>query len=129
MENFRYLGSDDFTGRVFYSALEGEFVKAFGYTNGQFNGNLLVMKRSELAKHAEKGGMENYSSISLREGVITHAATYSYNEDNSSGEHWGDGIGEDGSWSGSDSKDGGIGGTTPPNSEHTILANIDLTNE
>ena len=30
LENFRYLGGGDFTGRVFCSTLEGEFVKAFG---------------------------------------------------------------------------------------------------
>jgi len=31
MENFRYLGGGDFTGRVFCSTLDGKFVKAFGY--------------------------------------------------------------------------------------------------
>ena len=47
LENFRYLGGGDFTGRVFCSTLEGEFVKAFGYTDGRLSGRLLVMKRTE----------------------------------------------------------------------------------
>ena len=38
LENFRYLGGGDFTGRVFCSTLEGEFVKAFGYTDGRLSG-------------------------------------------------------------------------------------------
>ena len=48
LEIFHYLGGGDFTGRVFCSTLEGEFVKAFGYTDGRLSGRLLVMKRSEL---------------------------------------------------------------------------------
>lgn len=82
MENFRYLGGGDFTGRVFCSTLDGKFVKAFGYTNGQLNGTLLVMKRSELEKHADEGWNQHYSSINLQEGVRTRAGTYVFDEGN-----------------------------------------------
>lgn len=78
--NFRYLGGGDFTGRVFCSTLEGEFVKAFGYTNGQLNGTLVVMKRSELEKHKDEEWSRNYSSINLMEGVRTRAGTYVFDE-------------------------------------------------
>lgn len=83
MENFRYLGGGDFTGRVYCSTLEGEFVKAFGYTNGQMNGTLLVMKRSELEKHADESSKQCYSSINLEEGVRTRAGSYVFDEDGS----------------------------------------------
>lgn len=82
LENFRYLGGGDFTGRVFCSTLDGKFVKAFGYTNGQLNGTLLVMKRSELEKHADEGWNQHYSSINLQEGVRTRAGTYVFDEGN-----------------------------------------------
>jgi len=65
MENFRYPGGGDFTGRVCCSALDGKFVKAFGYTDGQLNGTLLVMKRSELEKHAAEGWRYLYKNNNL----------------------------------------------------------------
>ena len=39
LENFRYLGGGDFTGRVFCSTLEGEFVKAE-------RGCMIIIRRS-----------------------------------------------------------------------------------
>lgn len=80
MENFRYLGGGDFTGRVFCSTLDGKFVKAFGYTIGRLNGTLVVMKRSELEKHKDEEWSQNYSSINLMEGVRTRASTYVFDE-------------------------------------------------
>ena len=59
VENFRYLGGGDFTGKVFCSTLEGEFVKAFGYTDGQMNGTLAVMKRGNCKNTAKKAGRRN----------------------------------------------------------------------
>ena len=85
MENFRYLGGGDFTGRVFCSTLEGEFVKAFGYTNGRLEGRLLVMRRSELAKHAEEDHYEHYSTIKLQEGMKTKSGTYLFDESGGAG--------------------------------------------
>ena len=41
LKNFRYLGGGNFTGRVFCSTLDGKFVKAFGYSNGQLQGSCL----------------------------------------------------------------------------------------
>ena len=79
LENFRYLGGSDFTGRVFCSTLEGEFVKAFGYTDGRLSGRLLVMKRTESAKHAE-GQYDYYSTIRLSEGMKTKSGTYLFDE-------------------------------------------------
>ena len=84
LENFRYLGGGDFTGRVFCSTLEGEFVKAFGYTDGRLSGRLLVMKRSELAKHV-KGQYEHYSTIRLSEGMKTKSGTYLFDEGGGAG--------------------------------------------
>ena len=69
LEIFHYLGGGDFTGRVFCSTLEGEFVKAFGYTDGRLSGRLLVMKRTELARHAGEGQYDHYSTIRLAEGM------------------------------------------------------------
>ena len=85
MESFRYLGGGNFTGRVFCSTLEGEFVKAFGYTNGHLNGNLIVMKRSELAKHSDDDWAQDYSSINLYEGMKTRSGTYMFDEGGGAG--------------------------------------------
>ena len=85
LENFRYLGGGDFTGRVFCSTLEGEFVKAFGYTDGRLSGRLLVMKRSELAKHAGEGLYDHYSTIRLAEGMKTRSGTYLFDEGGGAG--------------------------------------------
>ena len=85
LENFRYLGGGDFTGRVFCSTLEGEFVKAFGYTDGRLSGRLLVMKRSELAGHAGEGQYDHYSTIRLAEGMKTRSGTYLFDEGGGAG--------------------------------------------
>ena len=45
-----------------------KFVKAFGYTDGRLSGRLLVMKRTELARHAGEGQYDHYSTIRLAEG-------------------------------------------------------------
>ena len=50
VEDFRYLGGGDFTGYVFCSTLEGEFVKAFGYTNGRCNGQVYAIPASRAAE-------------------------------------------------------------------------------
>lgn len=85
LKNFRYLGGGDFTGRVFCSTLDGKFVKAFGYSNGQLQGQLLVMKRSELSRHAEGKEIDNYSTIKLQEGTRTKAGTYLFDEGGGAG--------------------------------------------
>ena len=85
LENFRYLGGGDFTGRVFCSTLEGEFVKAFGYTDGRLSGRLLVMKRTELARHAGEGQYDHYSTIRLAEGMKTRSGTYLFDEGGGAG--------------------------------------------
>ena len=54
VEDFRYLGGGDFTGYVFCSTLEGEFVKAFGYTNGRCNGRVNAIPSSRAAKLKEE---------------------------------------------------------------------------
>ena len=40
IENFRFLGGSNFTGKVFLSTLEGLFFRAYGYTKGKNNGTL-----------------------------------------------------------------------------------------
>ena len=54
VEDFRYLGGGDFTGYVFCSTLEGEFVKTFGYTNGRCNGRVNAIPSSRAAKLKEE---------------------------------------------------------------------------
>ena len=85
LEIFHYLGGGDFTGRVFCSTLEGEFVKAFGYTDGRLSGRLLVMKRTELARHAVEGQYDHYSTIRLAEGMKTRSGTYLFDEGGGAG--------------------------------------------
>ena len=85
LETFHYLGGGDFTGRVFCSTLEGEFVKAFGYTDGRLSGRLLVMKRTELARHAGEGQYDHYSTIRLAEGMKTRSGTYLFDEGGGAG--------------------------------------------
>ncbi len=85
MKNFRYLGGGDFTGKVFCSTLEGEFVKAFGYTDGKMNGTLTVMKRTQLKERAGENVMEEYSSFRIEEYIPDMASPYSFNEGGFSG--------------------------------------------
>lgn len=85
VENFRYLGGGDFTGKVFCSTLEGEFVKAFGYTDGQMNGTLAVMKKRQLQEHGEESWAQEYTTVSFSEAVKTSASTYTFDE---GGEGW-----------------------------------------
>lgn len=80
VENFRYLGGGDFTGKVFCSTLEGEFVKAFGYTDGQMNGTLAVMKKRQLQEHGEESWAQEYTTVSFSEAVKTSASTYTFDE-------------------------------------------------
>ena len=40
---FRYLGGNNFSGKVLCSTLDGKFVKAFGYKNGHQNGTLCTV--------------------------------------------------------------------------------------
>lgn len=79
-ENFRYLGGGNFTGWGFCSTLEGDFIKAYGYTDGKINGLLTVMRKSELQKHASEEFAQNYSSISFQEGILTRSGVYAYGE-------------------------------------------------
>ena len=74
VENFRYLGGGDFTGKVFCSTLEGEFVKAFGYTDGQMNGTLAVMKKRQLQEHGEESWAQEYTTVSFSEAEIGRAS-------------------------------------------------------
>lgn len=85
MENFRYLGGGDFTGNVFCSTLEGEYVKAFGYKDGKMMGTLTVMRRSQLAEHSVEDSLEEYSSFRIDEYLPQAAETYAFYEGGSSG--------------------------------------------
>lgn len=63
IENFRYLGGGDFTGKVFVSTLEGRFVEASQYVKGRFVRKLRVFTRQELESEGEKWDDFCYESI------------------------------------------------------------------
>ena len=64
VKDFRYLGGGDFTGYVFCSTLEGEFVKAFGYTNGRCNGRVNAIPASR-AKELKKERPELFANAQV----------------------------------------------------------------
>jgi len=57
LENFRYLGGGDFTGRVFCSTLEGEFVKAFGYTDGRLSVPFAGHEANRISQTCRRGAV------------------------------------------------------------------------
>lgn len=63
LENFRYLGGGDFTGRVFASRLDGTFFKAFQYEKGENKGKIGIVLKSEVQDSSELKG--DYSTITL----------------------------------------------------------------
>ena len=75
-----YLGSGNFTGKVFCSTLEGHFVEASQYVNGHFVGMLHVTTRKQLAERKESLEHESYESIMLSSTVKTRSGTYYFNE-------------------------------------------------
>ena len=88
-----------FTGRVFYSELNGDFRKAVEYKNGQVCDTLLITKGYGFAIHTQKGTPLDYSMLAFQEGTTSRSATYSSSE--SGGGGW---------WPGSGGGGGPIGG-------------------
>ncbi len=81
IENFRYLGGGNFTGKVFCSTLEGHFVEASQYVKGRFVGKLEVMTRRELEEQKVSLEEASYESIFLASSVAkTRSSTYSFSE-------------------------------------------------
>ena len=83
IENFRYLGGSNFTGKVFCSTLEGHFVEASQYVKGRFIGLLEVTTRKKLAENKDSLDNLSYESIRLASAVKTRSGTYSFGESNS----------------------------------------------
>ena len=63
MNNFRYLGGGDFTGKVFCSTLEGRFVEVCQYVNGHRAGSLKATTRSQLEARGVDLNTMSYESI------------------------------------------------------------------
>lgn len=81
IENFRYLGGGNFTGKVFCSTLEGHFVEASQYVKGRFVGKLEVMTRRELEEQKVSLEEASYESIFLASSIAkTRSSTYSFSE-------------------------------------------------
>ncbi|MDE7074348.1 MAG: hypothetical protein K2O69_04770 [Odoribacter sp.] len=84
IENFRYLGGGNFTGKVFCSTLDGHFVEASQYVNGRFVGMLDVTTRKQLSERGESLQGTSYESIMLSSAVKTKSGTYFFSEGGSS---------------------------------------------
>lgn len=80
MENFRYFGGGNFTGKVFYSMLDGCFVEASQYVNGHFIGMLNITTRKELAQRGESLANESYESVMLSSVAQMQSSTYAFDE-------------------------------------------------
>ena len=68
IENFRFLGGSNFTGKVFLSTLEGLFFRAYGYTKGKNNGTLATYIRSRNSQEECKEKV--LMRISIGEGAV-----------------------------------------------------------
>ena len=63
MNNFRYLGGGDFTGKVFCSTLEGQFVEVAQYVNGKRAGMLKATTRAQLESKGVDLNSISYEAI------------------------------------------------------------------
>lgn len=91
-----------FTGRVFYSELNGNFRKAVKYKDGQVQDTLLITKGYGFAIHTQKESPLDYSTLVFQEGSTLRSSTYSSSE--------GGGGGWDPGWGGGGTGGGSIGG-------------------
>ena len=82
LKKFRYLSCGDFTGQIFCSTLEGQFVKAFSLTNGKLDGQLRVHKRTDFEKQKQTHNIKDYTVIRLH--VENQIATRSYSSSSES---------------------------------------------
>lgn len=96
-------GEELFTGRVFYSELNGNFRKAVGYKNGELQKPLLIGKALTFAVYTREGAPLDYSTLAFQESSTLRSATYSNSES-------GGGGGWDPGWGGGGAGGGGIGG-------------------
>lgn len=84
IRNFRYLGGSGFNGRVFCSTLDGRFVEAWQYVDGE-RSRLAVTTRRHLQEQGDDLSSGEYQSLSLLNGITTRAGTYWDNETGGSG--------------------------------------------
>ncbi|MEY8591579.1 hypothetical protein AALK14_09020 [Butyricimonas hominis] len=101
-----------FTGRVFYSELNGDFRKARRYKEGQIGGNEQIKKAVSCAVCTREGAPLDYSTLTFQEGQTSRSATYSNSESGGGGWYpgWGGGGTGGGSIGGGGTGGGSIGG-------------------
>ena len=103
-----FVGGENvpFTGRVFYSELNGDFRKAVGYKDGKVQDTLLISKGYGFAIHTQKGAPLDYSTLAFQEGSTLRSSTYS-NSEGGGGGGWDPGWGGGGGGGGGGSIGGG----------------------
>lgn len=108
-ENFCYLGGGDFSGKVFCSNLDGEYLYAWEYKNG-VRQKLRTVNGFNLTVALWDDKPASYTVIRINEASPTSANTYSYDE--TGGDIWwaGGGEGTDGGGAGSGGGSGSGGG-------------------
>ena len=74
VDEFRYLGGGTFSGKVFCSTLEGQFVKALGYTDGELNGTLPTRVRNNTEP---VDSLESYTRVTFSEEAVAKASMFS----------------------------------------------------
>ncbi|WP_303181909.1 hypothetical protein [uncultured Butyricimonas sp.] len=97
-----------FTGRVFYSELNGDFRKAVGYKEGQMQEPLLIGKAYGFSIYTSDENPTGYSKLTFQEESSSRSSTYSSSE--SGGGSWWPGWGGGGIGGGGSIGGGGIGG-------------------
>lgn len=108
-----FVGGENvpFTGRVFYSELNGDFRKAVGYKDGKVQDTLLISKGYGFAIHTQKGAPLDYSTLAFQEESTLRSSTYSSSEGGGGG--WNPGWGGGGGGTGGGTiGGGGTGGGT-----------------
>ena len=101
-----------FTGRVFYSELNGNFRKAVGYKEGQIEKKEFIKKAVSCAVCTREGVPLDYSTFTFQEGQTSRSATYSNSEGGGGGWDPGWGGGGGGSIGGGGTGGGSTGGGT-----------------
>lgn len=97
--------NDSFTGRVFYSELNGDFRKAVGYKEGQMQEPLLIGEAYGFAIYTSEENSMGYSKLTFQEESTLRSSTYSSSE--SGGGGWEPGWGGGGGGTGGGSIGGG----------------------
>lgn len=109
-ENFCYLGGGDFSGKVFCSNLDGEYLYAWEYKNG-VRQKLRTVNGFNLTVALWDDKPASYTVIRINEASPTSAGTYSYDETGGSIGWGGTGGSSGGSTGGGNTGDSDSGST------------------